>query len=185
MKLVKWLQEKSKDIGNASLPIRILIMSSPDWDKGPVRCAPAWFEVKFQARFIMKRFAAVGAICAAFLLGGAISALAQEEHRDEKEVRHEERHDQHEEKREEHIRRIQDDHFRAHFGREHHFAIRHVVMVGGRPHFAYGGYNFEIVQPWPGGWAYSDNCYIDFVDGGYYLFNLRHPGVRVAVAVLP
>jgi hypothetical protein len=185
MKLVKWLQEKSKDIGNASLPIRILIMSSPDWDKGPVRCAPAWFEVKFQARFIMKRFAAVGAICAAFLLGGAISALAQEEHRDEKEVRHEERHDQHEEKREEHIRRIQDDHFRAHFGREHHFAIRHVVMVGGRPHFAYGGYNFEIVQPWPGGWAYSDNCYIDFVDGGYYLFNLRHPGVRVAVTVLP
>jgi len=133
----------------------------------------------------MKRFAAVGAICAAFLLGGVISALAQEEHRDEKEVRHEERHDQHEEKREEDIRRIQDDHFRAHFGREHHFAIRHVVMVGGRPHFAYGGYNFEIVQPWPGGWAYSDNCYIDFVDGGYYLFNLRHSGVRVAVTVLP
>jgi hypothetical protein len=133
----------------------------------------------------MKRFAAVGAVCAAFLLGGVVSALAQEEHRDEKEVRHEERHDQHEEKREEHVRRIQDEHFRTHFGRDHHFAIRHVVMVGGRPHFAYGGYNFEIAQPWPGGWAYSDNCYIDFVDGGYYLFNLRHPGVRVAVTVLP
>ncbi len=133
----------------------------------------------------MKRFAAVGAICAAFLLGGVISALAQEEHREEKEVRREERHDQHEEKREEHIRRIQDEHFRAHFGREHHFAIRHVTVVGGRPHFAYGGYNFEIAEPWPAGWAYTDNTYIDFVDGGYYLFNLRHPGVRVAVTVLP
>ena len=133
----------------------------------------------------MKRFAAVGAVCAAFLWGGVVSALAQDEHRDKEEVRHEERHDQHEEKREEHVRRIQDEHFRAHFGRDHHFAIRHVVMVGGRPHFAYGGYNFEIAQPWPAGWAYTDNTYIDFVDGGYYLFNLRHPGVRVAVTVLP
>jgi hypothetical protein len=134
----------------------------------------------------MKRFAAVGAICAAFLLGGVISALAQEEHREEREreARQEERHDQHEMKHEE-MRRIKDEHFRAHFGREHHFAIRHVNMVEGRPHFAYGGYNFEIAQPWPAGWAYTDNTYIDFVDGGYYLFNLRHPGVRVAVTVLP
>jgi len=132
----------------------------------------------------MKRFAAVGAICAAFLLGGVISVLAQEERREEKEVRQEERHE-HGEKREEQVRRIQDDHFRAHFGREHHFAIRHVTMVEGRPHFAYGGYNFEIAQPWPAGWAYTDNTYIDFVDGGYFLFNLRHPGVRIAVTVLP
>lgn len=134
----------------------------------------------------MKRFAAVGAVCAAFLLGGVISALAQDEHREEekKEVRQEERYDEHVEKREE-VRRIQDDHFRAHFGPGHHFAIRHVTIVGGRPHFAYGGYNFEIVQPWPAGWAYTDNTYIDFVDGGYFLFNLRHPGVRVAVTVLP
>jgi hypothetical protein len=89
------------------------------------------------------------------------------------------------EKRDEHARRIDDEHFRAHFGREHHFAVRHVEVVGGRPHFAYGGYNFEIAEPWPAGWAYTDNCYIDFVDGGYFLFNLKHPGVRVAVTVLP
>jgi hypothetical protein len=136
----------------------------------------------------MKRYAVVGTICASFLLGGAISALAQDDHRDDKDVRQEEKHDQerHDEaKHDEHMRRIDDEHFRAHFGRDHHFAIRHVETVGGRPHFAYGGYNFEIAQPWPAGWAYTDDCYIDFVDGGYYLFNLRHPGVRIAVTVLP
>jgi hypothetical protein len=136
----------------------------------------------------MKRYAVVGTICASFLLGGAISAVAQDDHKDDKEVRQEDKHDQerHDEaKRDEHIRRIDDEHFRAHFGRDHHFAIRHVEIVEGRPHFAYGGYNFEIAQPWPAGWAYTDDCYIDFVDGGYYIFDLRHPGVRVAVTVLP
>ncbi|HTS36952.1 MAG TPA: hypothetical protein VMH04_14845 [Candidatus Solibacter sp.] len=136
----------------------------------------------------MRKLAIAGGICASFLLGGALSAFAQDEHRDEKqeehhEARQEERHE-HEERREEH-RRISDEHFREHFGREHHFAVRHVTVVEGRPRFEYGGYRFEIVQPWPAGWAYSDDCYIDFIDGEYYLFNLRHPGVRVAVTVLP
>lgn len=116
-----------------------------------------------------------------------MTAVAQDEHRDEKQDEHheakqEEHHD--EARHDEHARRIDDAHFRQHFGHDHHFAIRHVTIVGGRPHFAYGGYNFEIAQPWPGGWSYNDNCYIDFVDGGYFLFDLRHPGVRVAVTVL-
>jgi|SRR5580704_9527175 hypothetical protein len=127
----------------------------------------------------MKRFAVVGTICLSFLLGAAMSVLAQDDHRDEKEVRQEERHDQHEE-----ARRISDEHFRAHFGHEHHFAVRHVTVVNGERRFAYGGYTFAFAEPWPAGWAYSDDCYIDFVDGGYYLFNLRHPGVRIAVSVV-
>jgi len=135
----------------------------------------------------MKRLAIVGGICASFLLGAAMTAVAQDEHRDEKQDEHhdakqEEHHD--EARHDEHARRIDDAHFRQHFGHDHHFAIRHVTIVGGRPHFAYGGYNFEIAQPWPGGWSYNDNCYIDFVDGGYFLFDLRHPGVRIAVTVL-
>jgi hypothetical protein len=112
-----------------------------------------------------------------------MTALAQEDHRDEHkdEVRKDEHH---EAERRAEVRRIDDAHFRQHFGRDHHFAIRHVTMVGGRPHFGYGGYNFEIVDVWPRGWSYNDNCYIDFVDGGYFLFDLAHPGIRISVTVL-
>jgi hypothetical protein len=135
----------------------------------------------------MKRFAIAIGICTALLLGGALTVFAQDEHRDENrdehhDMRQEEHHDQ--ARHEEQMRRIDDAHFRSHFGHDHHFAIRHVTIVEGRPHFAYGGYNFAIVEPWPAGWSYNDNCYIDFVDGGYYLFNLRHPGVRISVNVL-
>jgi hypothetical protein len=126
----------------------------------------------------MKRFLAVGGICGAVLLSGAMSAYAQDEHHEE--AKQEEHHEQKVEEK----RRIDDEHFRAHFGHDHRFAIRHVTTVGGRPHFAYSGYNFEIVDAWPAGWSYNDDCYIDFVDGGYFLFNLKHPGVRIAVTVL-
>ena len=130
----------------------------------------------------MKRFLAVGGLCGAFLLGGAMTVYGQDEHQEEHhdEARQEEHHDQ---KVEEH-RRIDDAKFHSHFGHDHHFAIKHVTVVGGRPHFAYGGYNFEIVDAWPAGWSYNDDCYIDYVDGGYFLFNVRHPGVRIAVTVL-
>lgn len=162
----------------------------------------------------MKRFATVVAISASFLLGWAVSAVAQDEHRERREVRKEERHEAreqrraeerhearaerraeerhvaHEERREAHeerreLRRISDEHFRAHFGREHYFAVGRLTVVAGHPHFAYGGYRFEIGQPWPARWAYSDHCYIDFVEGRYFLFNPRYPGMRVAVAVVP
>lgn len=137
----------------------------------------------------MKRLLVASSVCAAFLLGGAMTALAQDEHREEHkdEARQEEHHekDKHAEARhDEHMRRIDDEHFRSHFGHDHHFAIGHVTIVGGRRHFGYGGYNFEMVDEWPHGWSYRDNCYIDFVDGGYFLFNLAHPGIRISLTVL-
>ena len=153
----------------------------------------------------MKRLAIAGAICAAFLSAAMLPVMAQDdhdrdEHKDDK-ARQEEKHDQvkhdqdkdhdqvkdkdkHDPAKNEEHRRIADDHFRAHFGREHHFAVRNVQVVEGRPRFSYGGYNFEIVQAWPVGWAYTDDCYIDFIDGSYFLFDLMHPGVRVEVVVL-
>ena len=80
--------------------------------------------------------------------------------------------------------RIPEDKFREHFGRSHTVVINRPVIVDNRPRFQYVGYWFEIVDPWPTEWAYSDECYIDFVDDVYYLFDPRHPGVRIAVVVV-
>lgn len=78
---------------------------------------------------------------------------------------------------------IPDDKFRAHFGREHTVVIRQPVIVEGQPRFQFGGYWFVIADPWPADWAYTDDCYVDYDDGEYYLFDLLHPGVRVALFV--
>jgi hypothetical protein len=78
---------------------------------------------------------------------------------------------------------IPDDKFRSHFGRGHHFRAQGVI-VQGQPQFQYGGYTFELVDAWPAGWAYTDDCYIDYIDGEYFLFDLLHPGVRIAVFVV-
>jgi hypothetical protein len=79
---------------------------------------------------------------------------------------------------------IPDDKFRAQFGHQHTFVVNRPVIVEGQPRFQYASYWFEIVDPWPVGWAYTDSCYIDFIDGEYFLFDLLHPGVRVAVFVV-
>ena len=80
--------------------------------------------------------------------------------------------------------RIPDDKFRAHFGREHQFRVSQPVVVEGRPRVQYSGYWFEFVDTWPAGWSYSDDCYIDYVDGEYFMFDLLHPETRIAVVVI-
>ena len=80
--------------------------------------------------------------------------------------------------------RIPDDKFRASFGRQHKFAIGHPNMVQGQPTFQYGGYSFTLVDAWPADWAYTDQCYIDYIDGEYFLFDLAHPGVRLTIVVV-
>lgn len=81
--------------------------------------------------------------------------------------------------------RIPDDKFREHFGREHHFHVDRARIVNqSQPVVVYGGYSFELVDTWPADWSYADDCYIDYVDDGYYLFDAVHPGIRIAVIVL-
>jgi hypothetical protein len=79
---------------------------------------------------------------------------------------------------------IPDDKFRQHFGRQHTVVINRPTIVEGQPRFQYSGYWFVISDPWPVDWAYTDQCYIDYVDGEYFLFDLLHPGVRIALFVV-
>ena len=82
-------------------------------------------------------------------------------------------------------RRIPDRDFHAHFGQPHRFAVGHLQTYQGRPSFVYSSYTFVLVQPWPAGWVYDDDdCYIDYVDGDYWLFNVLYPGVRVELFIV-
>jgi hypothetical protein len=80
--------------------------------------------------------------------------------------------------------RIPDADFHSHFGREHHFHVGHPQVINGQSRFQYGGYWFTFAEAWPAGWGYDDDCYIDFIDGQYYLIDLRHPEVRLALVVV-
>lgn len=79
---------------------------------------------------------------------------------------------------------IPDEKFHAQFGREHKFAAQRPVIVEGQPRFQYGGYSFVLVDAWPVDWAYTDDVYIDYVDGDYFLYDLLHPGERIALFVV-
>jgi hypothetical protein len=80
--------------------------------------------------------------------------------------------------------RIPDEKFRSNFGRQHTFRVGHPQSSGGQPRFQYSGYSFEIVDAWPVGWDYNDDCYIDLIDGEYFIFDMIHPGVRISVTVI-
>lgn len=83
---------------------------------------------------------------------------------------------------------IPDTKFKATFGRQHSFTVTQVVhqtvVVPGQTQFPYGGYTFVIVDAWPSGWAMSDGCYIDYIDGDYFLIDLFNPSFRVALFVV-
>jgi hypothetical protein len=80
--------------------------------------------------------------------------------------------------------RIPEDRFRANFGAQHVFVINQPVIVGGFSRFQYGGFWFGFENPWPEGWYYTDNVYVDYIDGGYYLCNPYYPGVHVGISVV-
>jgi len=61
-------------------------------------------------------------------------------------------------------------------------------MYMGYPRFAYGGYSFMLVDPWPQNWPDdwydADDLSIEYGnDGGYYLCNRQYPGVQLAITV--
>ena len=80
--------------------------------------------------------------------------------------------------------RIPDERFHTNFGREHEFHMGNPVFVSGYSRFQYGGYWFGFVEQWPAGWYYTDDVYIDYVDGAYYMFDPYYPGARFAISVV-
>ena len=83
---------------------------------------------------------------------------------------------------------IPDDKFRQNFGRSHTIVVKQVIhettIVPNQTQFVYGGYTFVFLDPWPTEWAYTDDCYIDYVDGDYFLYDALHPGIRIALIVI-
>jgi hypothetical protein len=85
--------------------------------------------------------------------------------------------------------RIPDDRFRGYFGSDHGFRIEGLpfLVVGGYPRFQYQGYWISAVDPWPeywgNDWYDTDDVYVGYVDGGYYLYNRRYPTVGLAINI--
>jgi hypothetical protein len=84
--------------------------------------------------------------------------------------------------------RIPDSQFKADFGRQHTFTVNRVItqttIVPQQTQFVFAGYTFVFLDPWPAEWLLTDDCYIDFVDDEYFLFDAFHPGIRVALFVV-
>lgn len=95
-----------------------------------------------------------------------------------------ERHEHEEWARRNHRHYIVEEHYVRYFGPAHRFTIVQPVIVAGRPRFQYGGYWFVIGRPLPPGWYYTDEVYVDYMDGGYYMVSPVHPGVRISIDIL-
>ena len=78
-------------------------------------------------------------------------------------------------------RRLEGREFSRNFGENHRF--RPGWIGGGYDEFGYGGFTFGFLEPWPIGWAYSDDVYVMDVDGGYVLCNPLYPGITVGVII--
>lgn len=85
-------------------------------------------------------------------------------------------------------KKIPDDKFRAHFGQQHKVKVTQVIhetrIVPGQTQFVYSGYTFVFVDAWPAEWAFTDDCYIDYVNDEYVLVNPFHPGFYVALTII-
>lgn len=75
--------------------------------------------------------------------------------------------------------RIPANRYKASFGQKHTFRVTQGDYNNHR--FAYGGYSFGFVDPWPSNWLYTQNVYVIEINGMYYLCNPMYPGVNLAL----
>jgi hypothetical protein len=78
--------------------------------------------------------------------------------------------------------RISDAHYASSFGSGHSFHVNRGQYDSRR--FDYGGYSFGFIDPWPIGWGYSDDVYVVYTDGDYYMYDHVHPGLRISINIL-
>jgi outer membrane biosynthesis protein TonB len=78
--------------------------------------------------------------------------------------------------------RISDDRYRTSFGSGHNFHVNRGDYDHRR--FNYSGYSFGFVDAWPESWYYTDNVYVVYEEGGYYMYDAIHPGTRISVNIL-
>jgi hypothetical protein len=78
--------------------------------------------------------------------------------------------------------RISDAHYASSFGSGHNFHVNRGEYNSRR--FQYGGYSFGFIDPWPAAWGYSDDVYVVYGDGGYYMYDVVHPGTRISINIL-
>ncbi len=141
---------------------------------------------------LLRRVTVAAVLGTVWLMGTGVPARAgdKQEHRYEKEMKKREKAERKEARRREKERRkhgrygrIPDDRYRAHFGREHMFRMRRVRVVEGYRRFDYGGYTFGFAQRWPDNWRRDGDVYVEYSDGGYFLCNPRHPGIRISLTI--
>jgi hypothetical protein len=77
--------------------------------------------------------------------------------------------------------RITEGRFNQSFGEGHRFRVNEGEFGAG--FFGYGGFEFGFLDPWPAYWAYTDDVYVDYVDGGYVLVNPIYPGVTIGLTL--
>jgi hypothetical protein len=78
--------------------------------------------------------------------------------------------------------RISEAHYSASFGSSHHFHVNQGEFNNRR--FNYGGYSFGFIDAWPVGWYYTDDVYVVYDGGGYFMYDVVHPGIRISVNIL-
>jgi hypothetical protein len=77
--------------------------------------------------------------------------------------------------------RISNSQYAASFGSGHSFHVNRGDYDHRR--FQYGGYSFGFVDPWPVAWGYNDDVYVVYTDGGYYMYDQVHPGLRISISI--
>lgn len=77
--------------------------------------------------------------------------------------------------------RISEGRYHRNFGNQHQFRVKKRDYRHRR--FSYGNYNWTFLDPWPFDWSYNDDVYVDYEDGGYWLYNTQHGDSRISITI--